>query len=185
MGKHYIDEWVSRVRPKPASIRFIKVVIHRLNDTLRETSFIRHHVSETLSCPDCFAKQADLYFDYMRLRGVKESTIQQRKRYCFDLLEFLASSGLYALNEINPRHIYDAFSQSNLKANFSTTVSSFLKFIYKHGYHSVDLSGFVPKTRRPQPLPSVFTIFLALLTFVKAKPFFPSLIKFSIFPLPQ
>jgi integrase len=138
-------------------MRFIKAVIHRLNDTLADTEYLSRHTSAFSICPACFSEQADHYFDYLRLRGIRESTISQNRRYCFEFLRFLTNADIVKLSDIEPEHIYDAFAETKSRANFHTAVSSFLKFAYSHKYNTADLSMFVPKTRRPQPLPSVYS----------------------------
>lgn len=157
VGNHYFNEWTALTKPMPESARFIKVVIRRLNDTLAEIGYLSRHISASQVCPDCFIEQVEHFFDCLRLRGVRESTISQNRRYCFEFLEFLAAAGIVRLSDIAPAHIYACFAKSGSPANFHTAVSSFLKFVYSNKYNTADLSVFVPKTRRSQPLPSVYS----------------------------
>jgi site-specific recombinase XerD len=157
VGNRYIYQWTAQTKPKPESARFIKAVICRLNDALTGTEYISHHTSASLICPGCFSEQVNCYFDYLRLRGIKESTISLHRRYCFEFLEVLADAGISKLNEIDPKHVHAGFSVSKSKANFHTSVSSFLKFVYLRGYHAADLSVLIPKPRRPKPLPSAYS----------------------------
>jgi site-specific recombinase XerD len=157
VGRHYYDDWIKVTKPKPESTRFIKAIIHRLNDTLSEVSHQSRHTSHLNICPACFAGQADRYFDYLRFQGIRESTISLNRRYCFEFFRFLADIGIDSFSGIVPEHIYAAFAKTGSATNFCVTVSSFLKFAYSNNYNATDLSVFVPKPRRPQPLPSIYT----------------------------
>ena len=157
VGNHYISEWVEKTKPVLGSTRFIKTIINRLNDTLTGKEYISRHSTIAKMWPACFSKQANQYIGYLRKRGYRESSIRIRRDYCLEFLNFLISSGVYTLSEIGAVHIYGGFSQSNAKSHYYATVRSFLKFIYEHGFHSNDLSVFVPKPRRAQPIPTVYS----------------------------
>jgi len=156
-GVHFISEWIAKIKPIPESIRFIKTAVSRLNDILMGKEYTGRHSSAVKTWPSCFSEQANQYIGYLRQRGNNESSIRIRRDYCLEFLDFLAGSGVCMLNGIKASHIYDGFSLSNAKSHFSATVKSFLKFIYEHGYHGNDLSVFVPKPRRSQPMPTVYT----------------------------
>jgi len=157
IGSRYFNEWAATTKPTPGSVRFIKVVVHRLNDTLAKTGYLSRHTPAPQTCPDCFAEQAGHYFEYLRLRGIRESTISLNRRYCFEFLRFLVDTGISRLEDMEPKHIYAAFAETKSAANFHTAVTPFLKFTYSHKHNTADLSLFVPKPRRPQPLPSVYS----------------------------
>jgi site-specific recombinase XerD len=157
VGKRFFDEWVEKAKPIPASRRFIKTVIRRLGDILIEKEYIGRRSTVEKLWPDCFSEQANKYIDYLWKCGNNESSIRIRKDYCIEFLNFLADSSVYNLSDISAIHIYNGFSQSNAKSHFSATVNSFLKFIYQYGYHNNDLSIFVPKPRRAQPMPTVYS----------------------------
>ena len=157
VGIHFISEWSATTKPPIRSMRSIKTVINRLNDTLMGKDYISRHSFKVKIFPECFSEQVNQYLDYLQQRGMSKTSIRIKKNYCFKFLEFLGSTGVYALDEIKVTHIYDGFSLSISKSSFYVTVRSFLKFIYEYGYHNTDLSVFVPKPRLTQPIPSVYS----------------------------
>jgi integrase len=107
--------------------------------------------------PTHFKQQLNAYADYLKLRGLRPSSIETYIRCNRNVLNKFHSRGLRSLSEICPADIYAAFEASVSKEGFVIPVRSFLKYLFKKGLHVHDLSLIVPTVRRPQRVPSVYS----------------------------
>lgn len=158
VGMQYLNEWRAKIKPTPDSIRFTFAVIRRLNDLISGKEYVFHHRKSGKICPDIFSSQFDDFLTSLRKKGNRESTIELNRLYCIQFLHLLEEDGILDLKEIKPEHIYNAFSKSTSKTNFRTTVSQFLRYLYRQQILNTDLAAFVPKYRTPHLTPSTYSV---------------------------
>jgi len=157
LGERYLAEYVSNAHTHKSSINMAETVVRRLDDLLfGEIRFYRHAIG-ALQCPECFTEQLDRYTQYLRHRGNRESTIKARKQYCVQFLDSIEKNGVSVFATLHPKHIHQAFMESNSKGGFRQAVAPFLKYLFKEGILDDNLSECIPYVRRPQPMPSVYS----------------------------
>ena len=157
VGTSYISGCMKKNTIHASPLRPAETIVRRLDDLLTgEIQFHRRSV-EAPQCPVIFFEQLEHYFNRLRLRGNKESTIKNRKRYCVQFLRHLEKTGVTALSDIHPKDIHRAFSVSGSIGGFRQSVVPFLKYLFREGIHIRDLSECVPNVRKPQPMPSVYS----------------------------
>jgi integrase len=132
-----------------------KVVIRRLDDFLAgEFTLV---LAKNDLVPGCYANYIHAYLESLRLHGLRASSIKCHYYRCSKLLRTFYSLQIYDLLKIRSQDIYDVFNKSNDKKNISTSLRSFLRYLFKSGILADDFSVFVPSVRRPKPAPSVYT----------------------------
>ena len=107
--------------------------------------------------PPQFAEGMAGYLDYMKTRGLRESTIQMRRENLQKALRKFDAAGIQCFSEIKPEHIYDAFEKTSDKRNFCPPMRGLLRYLHSAGNMDFDYSAIVPVLRSPRPVPSVYT----------------------------
>jgi site-specific recombinase XerD len=120
-----------------------------------EYVFTRPHIGREV--PSQFAEGLLDYLDYIKKRGLRDSTIKMRRENITRTLLSLDALGIQGFSEVKPEHIYDAFERSSGKCNFSTSIRGLLRYLYKVGIMAYDYSELVPTVRIARPIPSVYT----------------------------
>ena len=157
LGERYIAGYVNKAHARTSSVLVAETVVRRLDDLLSgEIHFYRRSVG-ALQCSECFAEQLNQYTQYLRHRGNRESTIKARKQYCVQFLCAIEKNGVSVLANLHPKHVHQAFTESNSKSGFRQAVAPFLKYLFKEGILDDDLSECIPYVRRPQPMPSTYS----------------------------
>ena len=108
-------------------------------------------------CPAQFADGLTNYLDYMRRRGLRESTIEQKRYNIHKALVKFDAMGISGLSGISPEAIYDAFEKTSDKRSFSSPLRGFMHYLYTTGAIKHDYSAIVPSVRRNRPVPSVYS----------------------------
>lgn len=155
-GKAFIENEYEKRRHSECTMRQIKATVRRLAELAEsgEFSLSKKSVSQ---CPECFRKQAEDYAEHLKLQGKRASTIAVYRAGVNGMLWDCHARKIRNLSDIRPRDIYGAFERSACKHNFSTSVRSFLKYLFKKGLTASDLSLIVPSVRRAKPVPSVYS----------------------------
>lgn len=151
VGKLFLERMRER-KKKPK-----QYCITRLNDVLHGKEFTTLHSHKA---PRMLRTFSDLYRDFvadLKCQGLQDSTQKLQSFYCLEFLLFLEDHNISDVTEINSRIVYDAISCSNSQTNLCLSIRKFLKFIFVREICSVDLSPFVPRIRRPKPVPSIYS----------------------------
>ena len=154
IGRACIDE---KTKIGGIDLKSLKTTVRRMNEMIGMASANLRVRQDNHENPAFFQNQLDGYVDYLRMRGVRKSTIGTYVRYNRDVLHQFYSCGIRILAELRPTDIYAAFEASTCKAGFATPVKSFLKYLFKKDLHDSDLSLIVPIMRRSKPVPSVYS----------------------------
>jgi site-specific recombinase XerD len=137
------------------SLKATRIALRRLDDFVHGEFYLA--APKVYSVPDCFSVDFNAYMADLRLSGKRESTITHHHYHCMKILQDFHASHIDNLLQIKPQSIYEVFSGSNNKINISSTLRSFLKYLFKSGVHKNDFSVFVPSPVIRQPVPSVYT----------------------------
>ena len=97
-----------------------RLAIRRLDDFI--TGKYVFKASKNKSVPDCFSEKFGGYIAYLRLTGLRESTIKMKHYQCVKFLEDFYHTPVYSLSEITPKAIYHVFSKSSSKINLVGTL---------------------------------------------------------------
>jgi site-specific recombinase XerD len=139
------------------AMRLLKAAVRRLTELMESNTFYLRKKRNIYECPDCFQPQFDDYLKHLRLQGKRESTIECYRQILLKTFYEFRTRNINNLSELHPQDIYAAFEKSSDKHNFSTPVRGFLKYLFKKGVHTSDLSLFVISVRRSKPVPSVYS----------------------------
>ena len=134
-----------------------KTAINRLADFLEGCEFKRRVRYIKKECPRCFRKEFDLYVGELKSRGLRASSITRYSKLCIEGLSLIRGFGVKAIPDIKPKHITKAFEAISDKPTFITACGNLLKYLYSAGFHEKDLSFFIPKIKKPQQIPSVYS----------------------------
>lgn len=139
------------------SLQVINTVIKRLDSFLVEGKCALHASGQKPKFPKPFQEHLDGYIEFSELHGLRESTIAKNVNYCKKALLFFWDRNIHKLSDITPQDVHNAFIASKDKSNWTTSLRSFFRYLYRSGIHSIDLSLSVPSVRKPQVLPSIYT----------------------------
>jgi len=110
-----------------------------------------------LFVPKQFIDCINGYKEYLRLKGLRDSSIDS---HCYSLIPALQkfdADGIKNLRYINPATIYRIYERTSDKHSLASPLRSFLRYLFKAGEVSGEFSEFVPTPRRKQLVPSVYT----------------------------
>lgn len=157
VGEMFLDEAATSGRYTSSVVEMMEYVVRRFNCFKEQGEYILLLPRVSKECPPQFAGGLTVYLESMRLRGLRESTIE-RHRYNIQkaLLKFDAA-GLHSFSAIDANAIYDAFAKTSDKHGFSSPMRSFLHHLFEACIIEYDYSAFVPSVRRAHPVPSVYT----------------------------
>ncbi|MCL2816139.1 MAG: tyrosine-type recombinase/integrase [Oscillospiraceae bacterium] len=97
------------------------------------------------------------YQNHCRRNGLKESSIELYLKEDRWVLHNLSANGCETAAQISAGHV--AAACLALKSNYYlSTVKTFLRFLFSDGYTDRDYSYVVPEYKRPQPIPSVYSV---------------------------
>lgn len=136
----------------------LKLFIARVNAILYRESFVIHvKISEPVKLPVSFENILTAYKMDCTAKGLHSSTIKTREFCCRIFLSLLASAGINDSNTIT----VSAISQACLRIPYNSylpTIRIFLKFLFEAKYLEGDYSFVIPTFKKPQPVPSVYSI---------------------------
>lgn len=136
----------------------LKLFIARINAILHQESFVTHvKMSELVKLPAAFENILTAYKMDCIAKGLHSSTIKTREFCCRIFLSSLASAGISGSNAIT----VSAISKACLHIPYNSylpTVRIFLKFLFEAKYLKRDYSFVIPNFKKPQPMPSVYSM---------------------------
>lgn len=131
-------------------------VVRRLDDYIDGKPYRCHHDSPKHTVPEDFAGILSKYLTKCEEGGNKSATISAKERACSIFLYRIALEGCFALSEIDAGMVTRSLLGVSNKNDFAH-IRQFLKYIADVGIARIDLSGIVPRYKRPIPIPTVYT----------------------------
>lgn len=157
VGKNFLAEAAESRRHTPSILKMMGYIIRRFNCYMEQNEFILVLPRISRKCPAQFAEGLSKYLDSLRLRGLRESTIEQKRYNIHKALLKFNEAGIQNYSGIKPETIYNAFEKTSDKAGFCSPLRGFLHYLFDKGVIEFDYSEFVPSVRKARPIPSVYT----------------------------
>jgi len=158
IGEVFLKDAAQSGRYSSGNLRMIGYVLRRFDCFMERGDFTLLMPSVSRESPPQFAEGFTGYLGYMRLRGFRESTIEQHRRNIQKALQKFDAAAIRSFSEINPKAIYDAFEKTSGKQSFCSPIRGLLRYLFKSGIIKYDYSEFVPSVRKARPVPSVYTV---------------------------
>ena len=155
-GQRFITEYQLQANHTPAMFNYACKVVRRMDEILEGKQFTPGFCKPKQNCPLRFSSCFNKYIESLEKRGFSKSTITTRSRYAGRLLERLGGT-VSSLENLSAADLYGIFTQYQWPFVTFPTAKSLLVFLFENGITKADLSVCVPKPRRPEPLPSVYT----------------------------
>lgn len=136
----------------------LRLFISRMNAVLHEESFVTHvKMSKPAILPTSLANLLTHYKERCFAKGLHLPTIRNYESRCRVFLNSLANIGVNDISAITASSISMACLRQPNNSDFPT-IRTFLKFIFEAGYLKKDYSFVIPHFKRPQPIPSVYSL---------------------------
>lgn len=136
----------------------LKLFIARVNAILHQEDFVTHvKMSEPAKLPVAFENILTGYKEHCKAKGLHPSSIRNREFCCRAFLDSLADAGTNDSTAITASAISKACLQVSHNSYFPI-IRMFLKFLFEAKYLGKDYSFIIPHFKRPQPMPSVYSI---------------------------
>jgi len=134
-----------------------RTTVDRLNCALNGTRWCPRRKQAGKYVSSCFDAIISNYGEYM----LKKSGNPRRKHSILlviaRFLRHVEDNGCTELKDLTPMIIYTVFKVVTDKKGFRDKAASFLRYAYKHGLMSVDLSLIMPSVPHYTTVPSVYT----------------------------
>jgi len=156
VGQRFVIEYQLQANHAPTMFKSACKVVRRIDEILEGKMYAPHFCDAKRNCPEHFSKWFNKYIESLKKNGFSESTITTRSRYAGQLLGRLRDT-VTALENLSATDLYNIFPQYEWPLVTLASVKSLLVFLFENGVTKTNLSVCVPKPRRPEPLPSVYT----------------------------
>ena len=155
-GQRFLTEYTLQAHHSLQCFKQAKIVIHRLNEILDGKPFAPCYREPAPECPPQFSAHYALYCEHMKHLGFAHSTIENHKKCVVRLLRWLVEI-IPSLNNLRPADIYGVLTSHAPRTDFMFVARRFLGYLFESKVTNTDLSGCIPKKRKPQPIPSVYS----------------------------
>ena len=156
VGQRFISEYQLQVNHSPAMFKSACKVVRRIDEILEDKLFSPRFCEPKQNIPLHFSSYFNRYVESLEKRKFSKSTITTRRRYAGQLLNRLRNT-VSLLENLSAADLYGIFTQYEWSLVTLASAKSLLVFLFENGITKTDLSVCVPKPRRPEPLPSVYT----------------------------
>lgn len=136
----------------------LKLFIARMNAILCKEDFVTHvKMSKLVKLPAFLENMLTDYKEHCIVKGLHPPTIRNYELRCRVFLSSLANIGVNTYSGITVSSISKACLHQPNNSDFPT-IRTFLKFQFKAGHLEKDYSFIIPHFKRPQPMPSIYSI---------------------------
>ncbi|MCR5684256.1 MAG: tyrosine-type recombinase/integrase [Lachnospiraceae bacterium] len=139
-----------------STITAYKCAVRRLDDFIDEKPYRCHHAGPIIKIPEVFQSIVSDYIAWCASSGNKPATLSSKEHSCALFLSFIENEGCTELSELNIALIPRALLVFSNKDHYAR-IRQFLSFLFERGITHKDYSGIVPRYKRRNPLPSVYT----------------------------
>jgi len=157
VGMAFLAERAESGRHTSGVLKHMGVVVRRFDCFMENGEYVYILPFAERESPPQFAEDFSKYLEYLRMRGLRESTVMLNRNIMQKALLKFDSVGIQNLSEINPEFIYEAYEKMGDKRSLYCPLRGFLRYIYEAGIIGLDYSEIVPPVRRPHSIPSVYT----------------------------
>lgn len=150
------DSFLSTLNVSDTTFVSYKCAIRRLNDYLDGLPYRCHHGNPCDCVVDIYASVLDEYLKYCKGINNKPATIHAKEKSCVIFLNCLESHGCSTLSGLSPELVSQALLRFDNKDNYAL-IRLFLKYLFEEGHIKSDFSGIVPRYKRKQVLPTIYS----------------------------
>ncbi len=111
---------------------------------------------KTINAPCTFTRLLDDYLEHCAENGNSPVTVRRKKDFCLIFLQFLSDVGCNDISDISIELVAKSCLIYTNKDGY-VALRQFLMYLFKNGLITKDLSTIVPRYKRRQIVPSVFT----------------------------
>lgn len=156
VGADFLANYCSRF--SPATRTSLKLFISRMNAALYRENFITHvKMTPPPVLPPSLEDLLIRYKKHCITKGLRRSSIQHYESRCRIFLSCLSDVGVNDTSNITVSAISKAFLRQPSISNFAP-IRTFLRFLFKAEHLEKDYSSLIPHFKRPQPVPSVYSV---------------------------
>jgi len=149
-------EFLASLKASKRTIQNFRCVARRLGDCLEGRPYTCHRREPAREPPERHAGVLARYLESCRARGNKKATICFKRRTAVLFLDFLEDMGRGRLEELEAPLVAKALAKfTNIDCH--AAIRGFLRFIAAEKITRADFSAIVPRTRRPDPIPSAYS----------------------------
>lgn len=157
-GEEYLQQKNSATPPYASEwIRLCRNTVIRLNQALLGN----FHWHPKKACIPYKSSQFDglvvEYEKYLYQCGKQIPDIRARIHVVARFLYIVQKSGITDIGQLTYAVIYAGYEAEGSKEEFTKSVRSFLRYLFRQGILDADMSTAVPSTRRHKPLPTVYS----------------------------
>lgn len=136
----------------------LNLFIARMNAILCKEDFVTHvKVSKPAKLPAFLENMLTDYKEHCIAKGFHPPTIRNYELRCRVFLSSLANIGVNTCSDITVSSISRACLHQPNSSDFPA-IRTFLKFQFETGHLEKDYSFIIPHFKRPQPIPSIYSI---------------------------
>ncbi len=143
----YTDEWMNMCRN----------TVTRMNQALSGNLHWRPELARIPYKSSCFDTLLDEYEKYLYQRGNQIRDIRSRLHILARFMYCVQEAGITDIRKLSYTVIYAGYEAESSKGEFTKSVRSFLRYLFRKEILDTDMSAAVPSTSRSKPLPTVYT----------------------------
>lgn len=156
VGVNFLNGYCSQFSPTTQGN--LRLFISRMNAVLHGGKFVTHvKMAIPVVLPAPLANLLTHYKERCSAKGLHLPTIRNYESRCRVFLSSLANIGVNDSSAITASSISRACLQQPNNSDFPT-IRTFLKFLFETGYSKKDYSFVIPRLKRPQSMPSVYSL---------------------------
>ena len=136
----------------------LKLFIARMNAMSTGGDLVTHVKMHELNVLPPYLENLLMYYkEHCSAKGLHLSTIRHYESRCRVFLSCLADIGVNDKSNVTVSTISKAFLRQPNNRDFAA-IRTFLRFLFKAEYLETDYSFLIPHFKRPQPMPSVYSV---------------------------
>lgn len=141
------------------SIRKCRAIIRRFDSQCEGSEWIQTigFRKNTVNIPECYISIINRYLDNCLDTGNKPITVNRKRQYTEEFVSRLNELGCNSLQDMTPSNVLKACTAFDFTGSWPF-ISQFLSYLFNEGIIERDLSTFVPKHKRCQKLPSIYSM---------------------------
>ncbi len=140
------------------SKRKFRAIIRRFDSQCEGSEWIQKvgFRKNTVNVPECYTPIISRYLDNCSDIGNKPITVNRKRQYSEEFVSKLNELGCNSPQDMTPSNVLKACTAFDFTGSWPF-ISQFLSYLFNEGIIERDLSTFVPKHKRCQKLPSIYS----------------------------
>jgi len=157
IGMDFLESEERLMYLKPASYKFQRTTIRRLNEYLDGEKYSPSYLRVNYECPEPFREDYDRFIESLLNSGLKYNTIKQYRVFIAKLFQDFVNYGVSTWDAVNAQVLSGAFARSTNKMTFATYTKKLFKYLVGEKIVKYNYSGILPKVPYFKRIPSVYS----------------------------